>query len=288
MKSIHELVPDIYKIVGGQNVSLPSDLGINVQDALERSLNPQPRRGLRLSGLGPTCPCALWYKVNHPELEEELPPYARIKYGYGHIIEHFIIGLAKAADHDVKGEQDELSVDGILGHRDCVIDGCIVDVKSAASRSFLKFKDGSIKEDDPFGYLDQLDAYLVGSMDDPLVTVKDRAYLLAVDKQLGHLALYEHHHRPRHIEQRISQYRDIVERSSPPACECETVPDGESGNIMLGTRASYSGFKHYCHPGLRTFLYSNGPRFLTKVVKRPMYRGVPILEVDKHGKYIYH
>jgi hypothetical protein len=90
--------------------------------------------------------------VHHPELGEELPPQARIKYAYGHIIEHLIIELARAAGHEVVGEQDEITVDGILGHRDCVIDGCIVDVKSAASRSFLKFRDKTIAQDDPFGY----------------------------------------------------------------------------------------------------------------------------------------
>lgn len=283
MKSINTLVSDIYKLVGGQNVLLPSNLGADVQDAVERSLNPQPRRGLRLSGLGPTCPCALWHKINHPELEEELPPYARIKYCYGHIIEHLVIGLAKAAGHDVKGEQDELNVDGILGHRDCVIDGCIVDVKSAASRSFLKFKDGSIKEDDPFGYLDQLDAYLVGSVDDPLVTTKDRAYLLAVDKQLGHLALYEHKLREQSIRDRIKDFKRIVSLEKPPRCLCETISDGKSGNIKLGTRASYNGFKHCCFPNLRTFIYSDGPRFLTKVVRKP-----DVMEVDKHGRVVYH
>jgi len=42
----------------------------------------------------------------------------------------------------------------ILGHRDCVIDGCVVDVKSTSSIGFKKFRDGSIKHSDSFGYLD--------------------------------------------------------------------------------------------------------------------------------------
>jgi hypothetical protein len=233
--------------------------------------------------LGPICPCALWYKINHPELEEALPPQARIKFAYGHIIEHLIIGLSKAAGHDVRGEQDELRVDGISGHRDCVIDGCVVDVKSAASRSFLKFKDGSIKTDDPFGYLDQLDGYIMGSMDDPLVTVKDRAYLLAVDKQLGHLALYEHRFRENNILERIKSYKAIVESPEPPRCECRSIPDGASGNLKLDVKASYNSFKYLCNPKIRTFLYADGPRFLTRVVRKP-----DVIEVDKTGKVVYH
>lgn len=262
-------------------------MAANVSRALQRSFGSHEHRGLRLSGLGPKCPCHLWYEVNHPELAEPLPPYARIKYAYGHIIEHLIIALAKAAGHEVTGEQDEIVVDGILGHRDCIIDGAIVDVKSAASRSFLKFRDKTIKQDDPFGYLDQLDGYLVGSMDDPLVRIKDRAYLLAVDKQLGHLALYEHIVRHENIKERIKTAKEITSQSQPPICTCGIIKDGESGNFRLDLKASYSPHKYNCQPQIRTFLYSDGPRYLTKVAKRPMNSKGPITEVDKHGKVVY-
>ena len=269
---ISTLIPDIYSLVGGTNGIadlLASNMGTDIAGAINRSLRPQERRGLRLSGLGPSCPRALWYKVNHPELAEPLPPHARIKYLYGHIIEHLVIGLAKAAGHEVTGEQDELSVDGITGHRDCVIDGCVVDVKSASSRGFLKFRDKTIAQDDPFGYLDQLDGYLLGSMDDPLVRVKDKAYLLAIDKTLGHMCLYEHRLRRESIFKRIVQYKQFVERDKQPACTCNTVADCKSGNFKLDVKASYSPFKHMCVPSLRTFIYSDGPRYLTHVARLP-------------------
>lgn len=272
MKSIHTLIPDIYKLVGGEHgISdvLASDMGTNVANAIQQSLGTHTRRGLRLSGLGSKCPRHLWYSINYPDLAEPIPPYARIKFAYGHIIEHLIIGLAKAAGHTVTGEQDEINVDGILGHRDCVIDGCVVDVKSAASRSFLKFREGTIAQDDPFGYLDQIDGYALGSIDDPLVSIKDKAYLLAVDKTLGHLALYEHRCRYDHIRKRISSYKEIVGRREAPACNCGTEPDGKSGNIKLSVVASYSPYKHYCFPQLRTFIYSDGPRYLTCVARLP-------------------
>jgi hypothetical protein len=225
----------------------------------------------------------LWYSVNSPELAEPIPPYARIKFIYGHIIEHLIIGLAKAAGHEVTGEQDEISVDGIVGHRDCVIDGVVVDVKSASSRGFLKFRDKTLSQDDPFGYLDQIDAYVLGSMDDPLVRVKDRGYLLAIDKTLGHMVLYDHRLRPQSIRDRIVCYKQIVSQPRPPACTCQTVPDGKSGNLKLDVRASYSPFKHHCFPHLRTFLYASGPTYLSKVVRVP---DVP--EVDSRTKIVYH
>lgn len=289
MKSIHTLVPDIYNMVGGPNglsESIASDMASSITSALQGAFGKQQRRGLRLSGLGNKCPCALWYEVNHPELAEPLPPYAKIKYAYGHIVEHMLIGLAKAAGHTVEGEQHEIVCDGIVGHRDAVVDGCVVDFKSAATRSFLKFKTGTIAQDDPFGYLDQIDGYVCGSSDDPLVVVKDKGYLVAIDKQLGHLALYEHTARPRSIRDRISKYKEIVSRAVAPACQCGTETDGESGNIKLDTRASYNSYKYCCHPKLRTFLYSDGPRYLVTVAKRPVYRGQPITEVDKHGNLV--
>jgi hypothetical protein len=222
-----------------------------------------------LSGLGPKCPKHLWHSINTPELAEPLPPHAKIKYAYGHIIEHLLIGLARASGHDVRGEQDELVVDGITGHRDCIIDGAIVDVKSSSSRGMEKFKNKTLAQDDSFGYLDQLDAYLVGSLHDPLVTVKDRAYIIAVDKTLGHLVLYEHRLREQRLRKRIEECKQVVRLPSPPPCECGTKPEGKSGNISLDIKSSYSPFKHTCFPSLRTFLYASGPVYLTKVVRTP-------------------
>ena len=284
MKSIYTLVEDIYHHVGGEHglsSLLASDIGTNIANAVQQSLGRQERRSLRLSGLGPSCPKALWHRINTPELAEPLPPYAKIKYTYGHIIEHLVIGLARAAGHEVTGEQDELTVDGVTGHRDCVIDGCIVDVKSTSSRGFAKFKDKTIGEADDFGYLDQLDAYLVGSADDPLVRVKDRAYLLAIDKTLGHMCLFEHRLRESSIRKRITDYKRIVALDNPPSCNCGVVPEGKSGNLKLDVKASYSPYKHICFPQLRTFLYANGPMYLAKVEQLPK-----VAEI-KNGKIVY-
>lgn len=289
MKSIHTLIPDIYSLVGGEDGltdAITSHMASDMARALQSSFGKHESRGLRLSGLGDKCPRALWYSINHPELAEPLPPYAKIKYAYGHIIEHLVIGLAKAAGHTVEGEQDEIIVDGILGHRDAVVDGAVVDFKSTATRSFVKFRDKTLAQDDPFGYLDQIDAYVLGSMDDPLVLIKDRGFIVAVDKQLGHVACYEHTIRPERLLERIRVYKEIVRQPSPPDCTCETENE-ENGNVTLGTTGSYSPYKYHCFPGLRTFIYSGGPKYLVKVVKRPMYRGIPLTEVDKAGKIVY-
>lgn len=285
--SIHTLIPDIQvqltKKGGWLTEELAGDLGHSISLRLQEQFRDRVGTPtLRLSRMGDQCPCALWHSIHHPEMAEPLPPWAESKYAFGHIIEAWAIALAKASGHTVTGEQDELSVDGIVGHRDCVIDGCVVDVKSTSSMGFKKFKDRSIAQNDPFGYLYQLDGYLLGSHNDPLVTVKDRGYLLAIDKQLGHMCLYEHKLRTELIRGRIAEYKRIVERSSPPDCTCGTIADGKSGNIKLDIRASYNPYKFACKPYLRTFLYASGPVYLTKVVRKP-----DVIEVDKHGKVVY-
>lgn len=287
MKSIHTLIPDIYTLLGRKDGWFTEDLakefGIDLGKTLQAHLSEE--RGaptLRLSKMGPHCPCALWNSVHNYKNDEKLPPWATFKYAYGHMIEALVIALAKAAGHEVTGEQDVVYVDGIAGHRDAVIDGCIVDVKSTVSFFFQKFKDRSIAFHDTFGYLDQLDGYLVGSLNDPLVRVKDKAYDLAVDKTLGKMVLYEHHIRESHIRQRTATYKQIIALPTAPKCTCGTTEDGKSGNIKLDTRASYSAQKFSCFPNLRTFLYSDGPRYLTKVVRKP-----DVIEIDRYGKTVY-
>lgn len=274
---------DIYQVVGKEENWFNETRLAQFNTSLSKALNPEPKvPRLRLSQMGARCPCALWHSIHRPLEQEPLPPWARIKFTYGHILEALVIELAKAAGHEVTGEQDAVSVDGIIGHRDCVIDGCIVDVKSAASRTFQKFKDGTIASQDSFGYLDQLDGYVVGSVDDPLVRTKDRGYNLVVDKTLGHLCLYEHVIREQSIRNRIKSYKEIVDRPTAPECSCETVPEGKSGNIKLDVTASYNSFKWSCKPGLRCFLYANGPVYLTHVKRKP---DVP--EINREGKTIY-
>lgn len=274
MKTIQTLIPDIYELMkrkdGWFNDELAQVFSTDVARRLQASMGVERgKASLRLSQMGPRCPKALWCSIHAQDEAEPLPPWAEIKYAYGHILEALALTLARAAGHEVTGEQDELILDGIVGHRDCVIDGCVVDVKSSASRSFQKFKGTNFEQDDSFGYLDQLDGYVVASHEDPLVRVKDKGYILAIDKQLGHMALYEHTIRQESIKDRISSFKSIVARDTAPACECRTVPDGKSGNMRLDTKASYSPYKHSCFPLLRTFLYSGGPVYLSKVVKVP-------------------
>lgn len=271
MKSIYQLIPDI-------KAFLLSHAELEIPITVRYGERKEPP-SLRLSKMGEMCPRHLWYSIHHPELAEPLPAEAIFKFSYGHTLEAQALALAKAAGHEVTGEQDELYVDGIKGHRDCVLDGYVVDVKSCSSRMFEKFEKKTIANDDPFGYLAQLDGYMVGSVDDDLVRYKDRGFILAIDKTLGKMCLYEHKRREPFIRDRIRRYKDIVIQASPPACSCGLVPDGKAGNIRLDTKASYSPYKYCCFPNLRAFLYSDGPRFLTHVARVP---DVPELTRYKH------
>jgi hypothetical protein len=242
-----------------------------------------------MSGLGKRCPRALWYSIHHPELAEPLPPWAEIKFAFGAIIEGLTLSLIKAAGHSVEGEQDELQFEGIIGHRDAVVDGVTTDIKSASSLSFQKFKTNDYSLVDSFGYLEQLDSYTLAAFNDPVVLEKDRGCILAVDKQLGHMHLYEHKVTPQRgelLRARIAHYKQIINATEPPPCQCDT-EEQANGNVKLGWRAAYSPYKWTCFPNLRAFKYSGGLEYLSRVVKRPFNKYGPLPEIDRYGNTKY-
>lgn len=286
MKSIKTLIKDVNNVLTRdewfdelQSERYCRELGRAIHESLTKE---DQRPTLRLSAMGEKCPRSLWASIHAPSVQTKFRPQTKLIFHYGNVIEQLALALAKSAGHEVTGEQDELFLDGIKGHRDCVIDGCIVDVKSTTSRGMETFKAGRAAEDIFLrSYLDQLDGYAVASIDDPLVTNKDFAYIWAIDKQLGHMYLHEHRIRPDHIRQRIAEYKAIVLCKEAPDCTCETVQDRATGNIRLNTKASYNPFKHYCFPRLRTFIVKGKPIDLCKVVVKP--DGV---ELDKHGHVV--
>lgn len=288
VKSINTLIKDVNHVVTQDNWFHYDDASRYSSEmahrVMERLVGEERTPSLRLSSMGERCPRSLWASVHSPSVQEKFPAHVRIKFHFGDVIEAMAIALAKAAGHHVTGEQDERIVDGVKGHLDCILDGCVTDVKSVNSMGFQKIKAGEV-EGDIFlrSYLDQLDGYLVGSLDDDRVVVKDRAYLWAIDKQMGHMCLYEHKIRPGHIRERIGLYKSIVDLKEPPRCECGTVADGASGNIKLDLKASYNPYKYFCFPNCRTFIYKGGkPVHLVKVVRKP-----DVLEVDREGKIVY-
>lgn len=271
---IDTLVQDIYAVVDkGINVSeeLSTEFGQSLSALVTSRLSEERQSGgyLRPSNIGEKCDRKLWYTINAPELAEELPPVVRLKFLLGDVVEQLVLFLAKVAGHNVQGQQDDVSIGGITGSRDAVIDGVVVDVKSASSFSFLKFKNHLTPDQDAFNYLDQLDFYLTASQNDPVVTEKDKAAFLAMDKQMATLALDVHKKQNKDWDQVIKDKQEMLASTKLPDRAFLPEPDGKSGNMKLTTECSYCPFKQACWPGLRTFLYSNGPRYLTHVARTP-------------------
>lgn len=274
-KNITTLVQDIYDVIdgkGGWDNTITEYLSKTIGDvAAERFMGEErPRDTLSLSGIGKPCERELWYRVNNTEEQEPLGPETKGTFFYGDLLEALVIALAKAAGHDVQGEQDKLDVFGIKGHRDCVIDGMTIDVKSASSFSFEKFANGNLRENDPFGYISQLSSYVYGGKDDPLVTNKTHGAFLVVKKDRFKLCLDVHDftadiaNKETEIEGRKAMVKGPIPERRSPVPQSKTSP-----NTKLDVLCSYCSFREHCWPEARTFLYSSGPTFLIDVVKQP-------------------
>lgn len=279
MKKINTLVQDIYKELetrGGWDQAITDYFIELMKDFAEtRMATPEDQedRGptLRLSQMGTPCKRKLWYNINQPGDSASLPPSTLLKFKYGDIIEALVLSLAKAAGHKVEGEQDTLYVEGIKGHRDAVIDGITVDVKSASSYAFKKFESGGLRDDDPFGYISQLSSYVLAGRDHEVESHPTLGAFLVVDKQNGTLCLDMYDLGPE-IDEKVSEFqyiKEMVQQPSPPERTFGDEPDGKSGNRKLCVQCSYCDYKSSCWPKLRTFLYSGKPRFLTDVQKLP-------------------
>lgn len=274
-KSIDTLVQDIYGLFTGkvapefdehQIESLGTRMAGHVKRRVEEVFNERKHSSLRMSNLGTKCKRRLWYRVNTPEFAEDLKASDRIKFLFGDLIEELALFLAEISGHKVEGRQDELAINSVIGHRDAVIDGVVVDVKSASSRAFEKFENHLTRDSDSFGYIDQLGAYHTASNDG---VDKDKAAFLVIDKQLGKVVLDVHPRSEVDYEKEVESIKSIVSSPNPPVRYYSDVPDGKSGNRKLCVECSYCEFKFKCWPDLRTYYYASGPRYLTEVHREP-------------------
>ncbi len=282
MPTISTLVDDIYEVIkgnGGWDKAVTEAFSQELSRVAETRFEQeqQPRDYLSLSSIGQPCKRKLWYKINEGDKAEELSAEALGTFFYGDLIESMVIALAKAAGHDVQGEQDELYVHGIRGHRDCVIDGVTVDVKSASKYGFAKFQNHNLREDDPFGYVSQLSSYVYAGKDDPLVTDKNHGAFLVVQKDRFKLCLdmYDFTDELKSKELEMENVKKVVAWPTPPERLPDVPQSKTSPNRMLGVACNYCEFRKHCWPDVKTYLYSTGPVHLTEVKKEP---NVPKLE----------
>jgi len=256
-KTIDTLVADIYNLVNTGKKKPDQEalfaLGSTVMDAVRRQLwmatSDMPGR-LRMSNIGKPCSRSLWYDVNGDDKVESLSPETRLKFMIGDIVEALVIYLAKEAGHSVTEQQAEIEMEGIKGHIDCVIDDELVDIKSASSFAMKKFKNGTLPDDDPFGYISQISGY--GN-----ALGKKRGTFLAFDKSSGELATYTHS-QLENTEIKIKEVKAAVALPEPPDRCFETIKDRQTGRQKLGVNCSYCSHKHTCWAGELDLKFRSG------------------------------
>jgi len=272
-KTIDTLAEDIYKALE-EGAEFPPYLQAYFSEmcveAMKSALTPRKRKSyLRCSNIGKK-DRALWYDLNEYE-GEKLTGSTLFKFLYGHLIEAMTLTLAKAAGHEVKDEQRKIEVDGIRGSIDAIIDGKLVDVKSCSSYAYReKFAPVANLGDDDFGYAAQGAMYSEG-------TGEPFYGWLAIDKQNGNIraSSAEGTYLP-DAKRLVANKKAVVAATEPPEKCYDDVPMGKSGNRCLAMPCGYCAFKEECWKdandgeGLRTFLYSNKPVFMTvtKVVPK--------------------
>jgi|TARA_B110000285_G_scaffold42711_1_gene47387 hypothetical protein len=223
---------------------------------------------MRLSAIGKK-DRQLWYDYNGYD-KEPLSTATRIKFLLGHIIEELTLFLVREAGHEVTMCQEEVKVNGVKGHIDAMIDGELVDVKSASPYGFRKFHNGSLKNDDPFGYIYQISSYAKALK-------KDAGYFLAVDKSNGFMTLLKTDVTDVNPEERIDQLRKTLSDKEPPE-KCYQPTEEANGNKKLAIGCKFCDFKKICWEdsndgfGLRKFKYASGDEYYTHVEKEPRVR----------------
>jgi len=286
MKKLDTLVEDIYDklsvLSDGESLNIDDKtidaFGESMKEVLSQWANPRPRDSgtLRMSNIGKPMR-QLWYDMrSESKTTERIKPSVFIKFLYGHLLEEVLLMLIKIAGHEVTDEQKEVSVSGIKGHMDCVIDGEVVDIKTASGFAFKKFYNKTLAEDDMFGYLPQLAGY-------EAAMGTNKGGFLAMNKESGELALY----RPNSfdkpdIKKKIKTVKKLIKIDTPPELCYNPIPDGAAGNMQIARGCTWCRHKFECHSdanegkGLRVFKYSNKYSYLTRVVKEPR-----VLEVTR-------
>ena len=277
-KTLDTLVQDIYNTIevlaDDETIDIPEEMyeqfGRDMEDALRHWATPveRPKNGLRMSNIGrPTR--RLWYDLNTEQEKERINGPTFIKFLYGHLLEVLLLFFVRLTGHVVEGEQKEVTVEGIKGHMDSVIDGEVIDVKTASGYAFKKFKDGTLAQNDSFGYLSQLAGYEAAEQ-------TNNGGFLVMNKETGALTVFipDDLEKP-NIVHRIKEVKKAMKKKTPPAYCYKPIAEGAAGNMKLPRDCNWCPHKFECHKdandgkGLRTFQYAKGLVYLTHVAKLP-------------------
>jgi hypothetical protein len=244
MSDIHYAIPDLYHSLREKYIAEDVDFNQVIEQFMEECgaalynhyKEERDARKIRISSIG-QCERMQWYKAHDFE-EEEPADKLWITFLQGHLMEALVKAVLKISGHKVKDEQAKLSVAGVQGSCDAVVDNELVDFKTASNWSFDKFKDDEIKNDS-FGYLEQISAYAHA-------LGKKRAHFIVLNKNTGELKLTTVN-TLKNIEDHVIYVKDIVSKKNPPDRPVWAV----SAAGELDMRCSFCSFKQDCYESLQ-------------------------------------
>lgn len=290
-KTIDTLVEDIYGVFLNEHKIKKKNLeqlGENIKRVVSTAIHEageQREPTLRMSVIGKP-DRQLWYELNtldktkavatSEETIFEPNPEKYFKFLFGHILEQLLIFFILEAGHTVTHDQEELEINGVLGHCDPVIDGVPMDIKTASKYSFSnKFKAGKLlRGDDPFGYIGQLSGYREVLLKKyPEEIDSERAGWLAFNKETGELCLLLADAMDLiNAEDRVEHLKGVLSSNLPPTQKCyPDMSEGKFGNRILQASCVFCPFKERCWSssnngkGLRKFQYANGVKYFTQI-----------------------
>jgi hypothetical protein len=273
-KTIEQLLPDLEHLIKTKEVSVDDgrkeELIQEYMDEIEEALRGflqeterEHKNYLRGSNIGQPAR-KLYYDINGDQKKEELSSKLLLTFLQGHVMEAVLLLLVELSGHTVEHKQEEVEVEGIKGHIDAVIDGVLIDVKTASPYSYQdKFVKGGILDGrDPFGYNMQNKLYAHAFN-------MDKWGWLAFNKASGETHLLLEETFINDAPEVIKNKKYLMKQDTPPSRCYPDKADGKSGNTILGSDCSYCRHKVNCWEGLRAFKYSNGVKYFTNVKKTP-------------------
>ena len=261
MKKIDTLVQDIYDLFSDNEpveikqedlVAFATVVATHVSDAVNRETRER-KPGIYASELGEKCYRKLWFKHNDTSHAERLDGSTKLKFLYGNVIEELVLLLARLAGHKVEKEQHTLEspLGTVRGRIDAVIDGTLVDVKSASSYGFKKMTTDENWEDS-FGYSEQLGFYAEQMPDEG----QDPRFLL-MNKESGALGLAKPHKTEVDAETKGMELMAMLGKPDAPEVPFHLQVDRLK---ELPVSCRYCSFKFKCHD-TTVLKYANGHKF---------------------------
>lgn len=215
-------------------------------------------------------------QVEHGNEVDDMAAYAidgatYAKFLNGDIWEAILVLLLKEAGYKVDVSQNELAINQVTGHPDCVITHPnntreVIDTKSASRFAFgPKFVQGDLLEgNDGFGYIGQNSHYRQA-------TNADGSGWLAVNKDTGEMA-YLRLPVDQEIDvfSRVEHLKKILKEPQPPEALCYPTKQDKDGNTKIAKECGWCPFKKQCFKDkLRTFRNAGKWEHYTEIVKQP-------------------